>query len=112
MFTQHGVPVVHVLDAHLNVFDAKVHFQIFQVQVPLAVALHFAGLDVHLGLDALCERHGRVTRLGDTPSYPAGLTVFAPVLAAAGCLDHDQHARTPIVGRGGYFRDGERQLEL
>jgi len=54
-FTQDGVPVVHVFDAHLNVFNAEVHLQVLQMEIPLGVAFHFAGLDVDLGFDALCE---------------------------------------------------------
>lgn len=121
---------MHVFDAHLNVFNAKVHLQILQMKIPLGVAFHFAGLDVNFRFDALYKdiakkkkKEKKTTVITD--SYKNAmlnfliekclriqLTVFAPVFTATGGLNHDQDAGTSVMSGRGDFRNREGQLEL
>lgn len=53
ILTQYSVAIVEVLDSHLYVLDAKVQFQLVQLEVGAAIALVRCPAEVHLGFDTV-----------------------------------------------------------
>lgn len=52
-FTYDGVSIVDIFNTHLNIFNAKVHFQVIQFEISVSISGNGISLDVNFGSDTI-----------------------------------------------------------